>query len=175
MRAARGAAALLALALAAAPAAGAPPPEGGLWGRIVASLSFRGDQAIDDKRMAGLTELAPGKLLTEGAVRISMRNLFATRRFSDLAVEASPSGEGVAVVVVFSAAPRIGALDLTKGIPARGRVLDAVGLRPGDPVGERPPARLRGVDPARPRRKRGTSSPSSRSPWTRAWTRRAST
>lgn len=133
MRTARGAAALIALALSAAPATGAPPPEGGMWGRGIVSLSFRGDQAIDDRRMAGLTDLAPGKLLTESAVRISMRNLFATRRFSDLAVEAAPSGEGVAVVVVFSAAPRIGALALTKGVPARGRLLDAVGLRPGDP------------------------------------------
>jgi outer membrane protein insertion porin family len=129
----RGAAALLAFVLSAGTAAGAPPPEGGLWGRTVASLSFRGDRTIDDKRMAGLTELVPGKILTEGAVRISMRNLFATRRFSDLAVEASPSGDGVAVVVVFSAAPQIGALVLTKGIPARGRVLDAIGLATGEP------------------------------------------
>ncbi len=83
--------------------------------------------------MAGLTELQPGKLLTAGAVRLSMRNLFATRRFADLAVEAAPSGDGVMVVFRYAAAPRIATFAVTKGIPARGRVLDALGLGPGDP------------------------------------------
>jgi outer membrane protein insertion porin family len=132
VRAAGGLAALLALCLAAAPASAAPP-EDGLWGKTVASLSFRGDGTLDEKRMAGLTEFGPGKVLTEGAVRVSLRNLFATRRFADLAVEAAPSGDGVAVVVVFAAAPRIASVAVTKGIPARGRVLDAMGLGTGNP------------------------------------------
>ncbi len=133
MRTVSGRAALLVLCLAAPPVKAAPPPEGGLWGRTVTSLSFRGDGVLDEKRMAGLTELGPGKILTEGAVRITLRNLFATRRFSDLAVEAAPSGDGVAVAVLFAAAPRIASLAVTKGIPARGRVLDAMGLGTGDP------------------------------------------
>jgi outer membrane protein insertion porin family len=132
VRTAGGRAALLALCLAGAPA-GAAPPEGVLWGKTVASLAFRGDGILDEKRMAGLTELVPGKVLTEGAVRVSLRNLFATRRFADLAVEAAPSGDGVAVVVVFSAAPRIASLAVSKGIPSRGRVRDAMGLGTGDP------------------------------------------
>lgn len=132
MRAAGGWAALLVLGLAAAPAKSATVPENGLWGKTVTSLSFRGDRVLDEKRMAGLTLLGPGKTLTEGAVRLSLRNLFATRRFSDLAVEAAASGDGVAVVVVFAAAPRIASLTVTKGIPARGRVLDALGLGVGD-------------------------------------------
>jgi outer membrane protein insertion porin family len=134
VKASRAAAALFVIATAAAPAPAEPAPEGGpLWGRTVASLAFRGDRQIDEKRMSKLTELTAGKLLTEGAVRISMRNLFATRRFSDLAIEAAPAGDGVAVVVVFSAAPRIEALALTKGTPARGRVLDVLALGKGDP------------------------------------------
>jgi outer membrane protein insertion porin family len=133
MRLSGGAAALLALALAAPPVRGGPSAPDVLRGKSVVSLSFRGDGPIDEKRMAGLTELAPGKILTEGAVRLSIRNLFATRRFSDLAVEAAPSGDGVAVVVVYSAAPRIATLGMTRGVPARGRILDAVGLGPGDP------------------------------------------
>ena len=133
MSVAGGRAALIALCVAAVSAKAAPPTGDGLWGKTVASLSFRGDGVLDVKRMAGLTELGPGRVLTPGAVRISMRNLFATRRFSDLAVEAAPSGDGVAVVVVFAAAPRIASLALTKGIPVRGRVLDAMGLGAGDP------------------------------------------
>ena len=132
MRTPGGRAALLALCLAAAPASAAPP-EGDLWGRTIVSLAFRGDGILDEKRMAGLTELVPGKVLTEGAVRVSLRNLFATRRFADLAIEGAPSGDGVAVVVVFAAAPRIASLAVTKGIPSRGRVLDAMGLGAGDP------------------------------------------
>jgi outer membrane protein insertion porin family len=133
VKASRGRAALLTLLLAAAAAPAEPVSGSGLWGQRIASLSFRGDAVLDEKRMAGLTELAPGKVLTEGAVRTSMRNLFATRRFSDLAVEAAPSGDGVAVAVVFAAAPRISSLEITKAIPVRGRVLDAMGLGRGDP------------------------------------------
>lgn len=133
MRTWGGSAAFLALVLAAPAATAQPSGPDALYGKAVASLSFRGDGPVDERRMAGLTELKPGKLLTEGAVRLSVRNLFATRRFSDLAVEAAPSGDGVAVVVVFSAAPRITTLEMTPGIPARGHILDAVGLGPGDP------------------------------------------
>ncbi|MGA7990822.1 MAG: BamA/TamA family outer membrane protein [Thermoanaerobaculia bacterium] len=133
MRAPGGAAALLALTLVAPAARAGPAASGGLYGKAVVSLSFRGDGPIDAKRMANLTELGPGRLLTDGAVRISIRNLFATRRFSDLAIEATGSGDGVEVVVVFAAAPRIATLGITPGIPARGRILDAVGLGVGDP------------------------------------------
>jgi outer membrane protein insertion porin family len=130
VRTAGGAAVLLAFAAATAPAQ--PLASAGLYGKPVVSLSFRGDGPVDEKRMARLTEFVPGRLLTDGAVRLSIRNLFATRRFSDLAVEAAPSGDGVELVVVFAAAPRIATFEVTPGIPARGRILDAVGLGPGD-------------------------------------------
>jgi len=103
------------------------------YGTGIASLSFRGDAPVDERRLAALTELAPGRTLTGEAVRTSLRNLFATRLFSDLAVEASPSPAGSVVVVVFSAAPRIERLALSSSVPASGRVLDAVGLGPGNP------------------------------------------
>jgi outer membrane protein insertion porin family len=141
VRASGGAAALLALVLAAPAAGTGQSAPDAPYGKRVVSLSFRGDGPIDTRRMAHLTELGPGKILSDGAVRLSMRNLYATRRFSDLAVEAAPSGDGVAVVVVFSAAPRIATLEMTPGIPGRGRILDAVGLGPGDPwEGDRKPA-----------------------------------
>ncbi|HEX5854238.1 MAG TPA: POTRA domain-containing protein, partial [Thermoanaerobaculia bacterium] len=103
------------------------------YGTGIASLSFRGDAPVDVRRLAALAELAPGRTLTGEAVRTSLRNLFATRLFSDLAVEVSPSPAGALVVVVFSAAPRIERLEISSGVPASGRILDAVGLGPGDP------------------------------------------
>ena len=131
MRRLGGAAALLAFSLAASADPSADPDA--FYGKNVVSVSFRGDGPVDEARMKNLTELVPGKPLTAGAVRLSIRNLFATRRFSDLALEAAPAGDGVAVVIVFSAAPRIASLAMTSGVPARGRVLDAAGLGPGDP------------------------------------------
>jgi outer membrane protein insertion porin family len=103
------------------------------YGTGIASLSFRGDAPVDVRRLAALAELKPGRTLTDEAVRTSLRNLFATRLFSDLAVEVSPSPAGALVVVVFSAAPRIERLEISAGVPASGRIRDAVGLGPGDP------------------------------------------
>ena len=120
------------LLVAGALALAAPAAADAAYGTGIASLSFRGDAPVDTHRLAGLTELAPGRTLTGEAVRASLRNLFATRLFSDLAVEASPSPAGALVVVVFSAAPRIERLEISSGVPASGRVLDAVGLGPGD-------------------------------------------
>ncbi|HSB62718.1 MAG TPA: BamA/TamA family outer membrane protein [Thermoanaerobaculia bacterium] len=120
--------ALGALLLVAAPASAET-----FYGTGIASLSFRGDAPVDERRLAALTDLAPGRTLTGEAVRTSLRNLFATRLFSDLAVEASPSPAGSIVVVVFSAAPRIERLTISSGVPASGRILDAVGLGPGNP------------------------------------------
>ncbi len=106
---------------------------GASYGTGIASLSFRGDATVDTHRLEALTELKPGRTLTDEAVRTSLRNLFATRLFSDLAVEASPSPAGTIVVVVFAAAPRIEQLEISPGVPASGRVLDTVGLGAGDP------------------------------------------
>ncbi|HEX7528949.1 MAG TPA: POTRA domain-containing protein, partial [Thermoanaerobaculia bacterium] len=102
------------------------------YGTGIASLSFRGDAPVDTQRLEALTELKPGRTLTDEAVRTSLRNLFATRLFSDLAVEASPSPAGAIVVIVFAAAPRIELLSISPGAPASGRLLDSVGLGAGD-------------------------------------------
>ena len=107
-------------------------PAATFYGTGIASLSFRGDASLDTHRLESLTELKPGRTLTDEAVRTSLRNLFATRLFSDLAVEASSSPAGAVVVVVFAAAPRIEHLEISPGAPASGRVLDAVGLGAGD-------------------------------------------
>lgn len=124
---------ILALALVlGSPAMGTAPPPDFMDGRI-ATLAFEGDAALDTKSWSRLTELSPGQTLSQAAIRRSLRNLFATRRFLDLSVEASPGREGLQVVIRFVAAPRIASLTLTgKGIPERGRLRDALGLTAGD-------------------------------------------
>jgi outer membrane protein insertion porin family len=124
---------VLAIFLATAPRAAAEPSVPSFEGTTIATLSFRGDAPLDTKRLAAMTYLRPGARVTDGALRSSLRNLFATRLFADLSVEAAPSPAGTVIVVVFSAAPRIAKLVLSPGIPSRGRILDAIGLRAGDP------------------------------------------
>jgi len=116
------------LALAALPAGGEE-----LWGRRVESLAFRGDAPIEEASFARLTDLGPGQVLTEGAVHSSLRNLFASGRFADLAVEAAPAAEGAVVTIVFSAAARVAEVEVAgERIPVKGRVLDALKTRPRD-------------------------------------------
>ena len=126
---------LVTLALAFAPdspAAATAPPPGVLDGQI-ATLAFEGDVALDTKAWSRLTELSPGQTLSRAAIRRSLRNLFATHRFLDLAVEASPGQSGLEVVIRFVAAPRIATIALAgKGIPEKGRLRDALGLTAGD-------------------------------------------
>lgn len=124
--------ALVLLALGASLASGAEdPPE--LWGRKVVSLAFRGDAPVPEGVLTRLTDMAPGATFGEAAVRASFRNLFATGRFADLALEAAPSGDGVALVVVYAASPRIASVSMrVPRVPDLGRLRDALSIAPGD-------------------------------------------
>lgn len=122
----------LAFALQLLPASALAGEE--LWGRTIVSLSFRGDAPIEEESFARLAALGPGLPLTERAVHASVRNLFATGWFADLSVEAAPAEGGAAVTIVFSAAARVARVSVTgRGIPSKGRVVDAIGIRPRDP------------------------------------------
>ncbi|MFI5181332.1 MAG: POTRA domain-containing protein [Thermoanaerobaculia bacterium] len=124
---------LAALALTPGPKASATAPPPGLMDARIASLAFEGDAPPDTKSWSRLTDLTPGQTLSQSAIRRSLRNLFATRRFLDLSAEASPGPDGVRVVIRFVAAPRIRKLAINgKGIPEKGRLLDALVLSPGD-------------------------------------------
>lgn len=105
-----------------------------LWGRKVEYLAFRGDAPIEEESFVRLVALGPGQPLTERAVHASLRNLFATGRFADLAVEAAPTKSGAVVTIVFSAAARVAKVKVSgRGIPSKGRVVDAIGTEPRDP------------------------------------------
>lgn len=106
---------------------------GDLYGSRIASLAFAGDAAPLPAAWSRLTELKAGQTLTPAAVRGAIRNLFATRQFLDLAVEASPGPDGVLVVIRFVAVPRIRTLEVAgKGIPDKAAMREAMGLFPGD-------------------------------------------
>lgn len=148
----RALAALALSAIAGLPAPASPPvAREALLGRTISSLRFEGDVPTDrPEELARLTDLNPGQRLTEPAVREALRNLFATRRFLDLRVEGSASGETVDVVVRYEAAPSVASLLLAgKDLPARGRLRDALGIEPGDrwfaPAAEDAARRVRAV------------------------------
>ena len=126
--------ALLVAAVALGPAASAATTPGEeLYGRRIASLSFEGDAAPQTETWGRLTDLRPGGTLTQAAVRRTLRDLFASRFFLDLSVEASEGPAGVLVVVRFVAAPRIRTLEIVgRGIPKKGRLRDAIAWSPGD-------------------------------------------
>ena len=116
-----------ALSLAAAPTGA------GWYGTTVASLSFRGDAPVDEVYAARIVTLQKGALLTDAAVRESLRNLFATQWFADLWVEVEKGEAGTAVVIGYSAAPRIRSLSLVgPGIPSASALKDAIALSKGD-------------------------------------------
>jgi outer membrane protein insertion porin family len=133
---------VLALVLAPGPAAGAlagPATQQALWrsdwyGATVVSVAFRGDAPIDESYASRIVTLRKGAVLTDAAVRESIRNLFATQWFSDLWVEVGRvEGNGVVVVVGYSAAPRIRSLAVEgPGIPSTSSLKDAIGLARGD-------------------------------------------
>ncbi len=118
---------------------------------LVASLSFRGDRAVDDKRMAGLTELAPGKRPDGGrrphldAESLRDEALLRSRRRGG-AVGRRCRGRRR---LLGGAAHRRARPH--EGHPARGRAARRRSAsRPGDPwENDRRPG-LRGVRPSRP-------------------------
>ena len=106
MRLARGAALVGTVWLGAAAGVGGQTP-GSLYGRIVVSISYASDGAVERSDLSRLVAIEAGSVLTETATAQTVRNLFATRQFADVQVEAMEAGEGVAVRVVVLRAFRI--------------------------------------------------------------------
>ncbi|MCK6684461.1 MAG: BamA/TamA family outer membrane protein [Thermoanaerobaculia bacterium] len=102
------------------------------YGTRIVSLDFRGEGRLDTRALAALTDLTPGQTLTEEAVRTSLRNLFATQRFSDLWIETAVSGDESAVVIAFFPAPRVHEVRITgPDVPSAGRLREAIAVRKG--------------------------------------------
>lgn len=101
-----------ALALAAVAAGGEE-----LFGRMVVSVSCVADGPFDVEETGRLVAVKAGRPLSEEDTAATLRDLFATRRFADVRVEAAPEGEGVAVTIVLFRAFRIHPLLFAGRVP----------------------------------------------------------
>ena len=71
-----------------------------LLGRTIVSVSCVADGPFDREDVARLVAVTAGRPLSEEDTAATLRNLYATRRFADVRIEADAVGEGVAVTVV---------------------------------------------------------------------------
>lgn len=91
---------LIAAALAWAAAARGVETPAGLYGRTVESVAYTSDGPVDRREIEDLIAIRVGMPLTDAGTAETIRNLYGTRRFADVAVEAEASGEaGVAVTI----------------------------------------------------------------------------
>jgi outer membrane protein insertion porin family len=128
--ASRTAAACLAL-LALLPASLGAAGEAGLLGRTVVSVSCVADGPFDRDEIARLTAVKAGRPLSDADTAATVGNLYATRRFADVRIEAAPEGDGVAVTVVLFRAFRIRPLAFTGRVPiSRAELRKALAFAP---------------------------------------------
>ena len=134
-------AAAAALAVLEAPPAVAqdsPPPvrmDSGLWGRTVASIAYAADGPVDAGEVEDLVDVVAGRPLSEEDTGATVRNLYGTRRYSDVAVEAEllETGE-VSVVIYLWRAYVVRAIEFQgKFGPTREELRRVVPLAAGDP------------------------------------------
>ena len=93
--------------------AGEPPA---LFGAIVQSVGYTTDGPIDRDEISRLVSIKPGQPLTEEGTGSTIRHLFATRRFSDVRVEATPAQAGVDVTIHLFRAFRVNPLRFDDGV-----------------------------------------------------------
>lgn len=106
-----------------------------LYGRTVASVAYTSDGAVDAREVEGLVAIRAGRSLTDADTAATIRNLFGTRRFSDVLVEGEPTESGeVAVTVHFWRAYRVSRISFKgKSSISDEELRRAVPFTPGDP------------------------------------------
>ena len=108
---------VLVLLAAAAGAAGQqpsePPP---LYGQTVVSVSYTSDGPVDAEEVGRLVSIKSGQPLTEEETGSTIRHLFATRRYSDVRIEAESMPGGVAVTVHLFRSFRVNPLKFDDGV-----------------------------------------------------------
>jgi len=87
-----------------------------LFGRTIVSVSYTSEGPIETQEILGLVTLRAGEPLKDTDTGSTIRNLFATRRFSDIRIEAEPAGEGVAVTIHLFRAFRVNPLKFEDGV-----------------------------------------------------------
>jgi outer membrane protein insertion porin family len=135
--AAGAAAAWLAVAVVAATATTqaqqAPSPV--LWGRTVASVAYASDGEVDPEDVGDLVAIVAGRPLLEEETGATIRNLYGTRRFANVVVDAEPvEGGEVRVIIYLWRAYIVRAIELEgKFGPTREDLRRVIPLAPGDP------------------------------------------
>jgi outer membrane protein assembly factor BamA len=87
-----------------------PPGEGAGLGKTVVSVAYTTDGLVNNNEVSSLIEIKPGAPLTDDATGATIRNLFATRQFSDIRIEVEDAPGGAAVTVVLFRAYRVSPL-----------------------------------------------------------------
>ena len=121
----------------------APRGEGDSFGRVVVSVIYTTDGPADHEEVTRLIAIHAGDPLTEESTGATIRNLFATRRFSDIRIVTNATPAGVEVTVElyrafkisplqFSSAPSVTRAELRRILPfSEGAVFNADLLPPG--------------------------------------------
>ncbi len=128
-------AALTALAAWLAPSPAAAQDASLPWGKTVASVAYAADGEVDHDEMGDLVAIVAGRPLTEEETGATIRNLYGTRRFSNVVVDAEPRENGeLRVIVYLWRAYIVRAIELEgKFGPTREELRRVVPLAAGDP------------------------------------------
>jgi outer membrane protein insertion porin family len=86
------------------------------FGETVVSLGYTSDGPVDKDEVQRLISIRTGQPLTEEATGSTIRHLFATRRFSDVRIEAERMEGGVAVTVHLFRSYRVNPLKFDDGV-----------------------------------------------------------
>jgi len=123
-------------ALAAFPSAAAAGAElRDLWGRNVSSVAYAADGQVNKGEIEELISVAAGQPLTVEGTAATIRNLYGTRLFSDVVVDAEPlEGGDVRVIIYLWRAYVVRAIEFEgKFGPTREDLRRVVSLAAGDP------------------------------------------
>jgi outer membrane protein insertion porin family len=105
------------------------------YGRVVASVAYACDGEVDRGEVESLIAIVAGRPLAEAETGATIRNLYGTRRFSNVLVDAEPLLDGeVAVTVQLWRAFIVKSIEFDgKFSPSREDLRRAVPLTAGDP------------------------------------------
>lgn len=87
-----------------------------LFSRIVESVGYTTDGPVDEDEVSRLVSIKPGEPLTEEATGSTIRHLFATRRFSNVRIDATAVEAGVDVTIHLFRAFRVNPLRFDDGV-----------------------------------------------------------
>ena len=105
--------------------------EGAFLGKTVVSVAYTSDGPVDPEEISRLIVVNAGQPLTDDATSATIRNLFATRQFSDIQIEALDAPGGVAVTVNLFRSYRVSPLKFSSAPVARAELRRVVGFAEG--------------------------------------------